>query len=96
MTVKTLPVVDMNAARRVLIVKMSALGDILHALPVSAALKDAYPHLEITWAVEEPFVALLSGNPELQEVFALPKLRVGRLRDTAVSPRLLRTAARTA
>lgn len=81
MGVKTLPVVDMTSVRRLLIVKMSALGDVLHALPVSAALGEAYPHLEITWVVEEPFVPLLSGNPTLTEVYAIPKLRAGRLRD---------------
>ena len=61
--------------QRVLIIKMSALGDIIHALPVSAALGEAYPHLEISWAVEEAFAPLLSGNPYLTHILPLPKLR---------------------
>ena len=44
--------IDPTKISRVLIVKLSAIGDILHALPVSAALKDSYPHWEISWAVE--------------------------------------------
>ncbi len=78
MSVVSVP--DMMQVRRVLIIKMSALGDILHALPVSAALKEAYPHLEITWAVEEPFVALLEGNPYLHNLLVLPKLKFSKLK----------------
>jgi heptosyltransferase-1 len=69
--------------RRVLIIKLSALGDILHALPVSAALGDAFPQWEISWAVEEPFAPLLTGNPYLTDVIGLPKVRSDRLRAAA-------------
>lgn len=79
----TPPAVDMNQVKRVLIIKLSALGDIIHALPVSAALGEAYPHLEITWAVEEAFTPLLSGNPYLAHIIALPKLRRLHLRSAA-------------
>ncbi len=74
---------DLRGVKRVLIVKLSAIGDVIHALPVAAALKDAYPHLEIDWAVEEPFVPLLSGNPCLRDIIALPKLRGSRLRSAS-------------
>ena len=73
----------LNGANRVLIVKLSAIGDVIHALPVAAALKEAYPHLAIDWAVEEPFVPLLSGNPCLRQVIPLPKLRGSRLRSAS-------------
>ena len=73
----------LTGAKRVLIVKLSAIGDVLHALPVAAALKDAYPHLTIDWAVEEPFVPLLAGNPCLANVIGLPKLRGSRLRSAS-------------
>ena len=72
-----------TGVERVLIVKLSAIGDVIHALPVAAALKDAYPRLIIDWAVEEPFVPLLSGNPTLANVIALPKLRGSRLRSAS-------------
>jgi heptosyltransferase I len=48
---------------RVLIVKMSALGDIIHALPVLDYLHQVSPGIEIGWVVEEPFRDLLDGNP---------------------------------
>ena len=63
--------------------KLSATGDVIHALPVAAALKETYPHLAIDWAVEEPFVPLLAGNPCLENVIPLPKLRGSRLRSAS-------------
>ena len=48
---------------RVLIVKMSALGDIIHALPVLSFLHQVSPGIEVDWVVEEPFRDILEGNP---------------------------------
>jgi heptosyltransferase-1 len=48
---------------RVLIVKMSALGDIIHALPVLSYLHQVSPGIEVDWVVEEPFREVLEGNP---------------------------------
>jgi heptosyltransferase-1 len=48
---------------RVLIVKTSSLGDIIHALPVLEYLRQAAPGAVIDWVVDEAFVDLLSGNP---------------------------------
>lgn len=69
------PDVDMGSVRRVLIIKLSAFGDIIHALPVAAALKSSFPHVEVTWAVEEAFAALVVGNPSINHILTLPKVR---------------------
>jgi heptosyltransferase-1 len=53
---------------KVLIVKVSALGDVVHALPVLAWLKSADPLMEIDWLVEEGFAPLLDGHPLLCRV----------------------------
>lgn len=53
---------------KVLIVKASALGDVVHALPVLAWLKSADPAMEIDWLVEEGFAPLLEGHPLLRRV----------------------------
>jgi heptosyltransferase-1 len=45
---------------RVLIVRMSAMGDILHAMPAVAALREAFPNATIGWLVEERWAELLS------------------------------------
>lgn len=46
--------------RRILIVRLSALGDIVHALPVLARLRQAFPDAEIDWLVEENYAATLT------------------------------------
>jgi heptosyltransferase I len=50
------------------IVKLSSLGDVVHALPVAAALRACFPHAHITWIVEQREAALLRGNPALDGV----------------------------
>ncbi len=53
---------------KVLIVKLSALGDIIHALPVLDFLHSVSPGIEIDWIVEENNRELLVGNPLINEV----------------------------
>lgn len=50
---------------RILIVKMSALGDIIHALPVLDHIKRIDNSIEIDWVVEEQFREILVGNPHI-------------------------------
>ena len=60
---------------RILLVKLSSFGDVLHALPTLEALRAAYPHAHITWLVEAAYAPLLSGHPALNEVWVAPRLR---------------------
>ncbi len=53
---------------RILIVKTSALGDVVHALPVLGALRRHLPKARIAWVVEEWIAPLLAGHPDLDEV----------------------------
>ena len=53
---------------RALVVKVSALGDVVHALPVLAHLKGVAPEVTLDWVVEEPFAPLLMGHPLLNTV----------------------------
>lgn len=45
-----------------LIIKLSAIGDVIHALPVSYAIKETFPDAKITWIVEPPAYDLLKMN----------------------------------
>lgn len=56
---------------RVLVVKTSALGDIVHALPVLDYLHQVAPGVEIDWVVEEAFLDILSGNPLISGIFTV-------------------------
>ena len=56
-----------------LIVKLSAIGDVIHALPVAYALKEAYPDCHITWVVEPPAFDLVNMSPYIDEVILFEK-----------------------
>lgn len=62
----------MHDFRKILIVKLSAMGDVLHALPAVAFLRKAAPEAEIHWAVDTRFTELLEGNPGIAKVVPLP------------------------
>lgn len=51
--------------RRVLLIKPSALGDIVHALPVLTALRRRFPDAHLAWAVNRVYEPLLAGHPDL-------------------------------
>ncbi len=51
--------------RRIALLKPSALGDIVHSLPVLSALKDLYPNAAIDWVVNQSFEPLIAGHPDL-------------------------------
>ena len=55
-------------APRILIVRLSHLGDVVHALPVFHALRESQPEAQIAWAVQPEFASLLEGLPGLARV----------------------------
>src|SRR5208282_5220679 len=63
-----------DPAQRFLIVRLSSIGDIVHALPAVAALAETFPHAQIDWVVERRFAPLLEGNPHLHRIVALDTL----------------------
>ena len=56
---------------RVLIVRTSALGDVIHALPVLTALRRNLPEARIGWVVEEGMAPVLAGHPDLDELLVV-------------------------
>lgn len=69
----------------ILIVKTSAIGDVVHTLPALWALRRHYPDAHITWLVEEAAAELLTGHPALNRVLVVERktwladLRAGHL-----------------
>ena len=57
-----------DAAPRIALVKLSSLGDVVHALPVARALRIWWPRAELTWVVERREQAILAGHPDLDHV----------------------------
>jgi ADP-heptose:LPS heptosyltransferase len=74
---------------RILIVRLSHLGDVVHALGVFHALHEAYPAAEIGWAIQPEFAELVAGLPGLVRVLPFERragwrawpLLVARLRE---------------
>jgi lipopolysaccharide heptosyltransferase II len=60
-------------ARRIALVKPSALGDIVHSLPVLTALRRRYPAAHITWIVNRGYEPLLRGHPDLDATLAFDR-----------------------
>ena len=53
---------------RVLIVRIGAMGDVLHAMPAVAALRDSHPDWRIGWAIEPAWHVLLEAESETHDV----------------------------
>lgn len=64
----------MSRARRLLIVKLSAIGDVVHALPVAAALRRSFPNLRIDWVAEPLAAPLLQRCPAVDDVIVTAKM----------------------
>ncbi|MCF8031752.1 MAG: lipopolysaccharide heptosyltransferase I [Desulfarculaceae bacterium] len=58
---------------RVLIVKLSALGDVVQSLPVAMAIKRQAPEAQVDWLVERPSAGLLAGHPALNRILVSPR-----------------------
>ena len=54
--------------KRILIVRLGSMGDILHSLPVLASLRASFPEWEVDWLVESRWRPLLEGIPELSRI----------------------------
>lgn len=53
---------------RFLVVRLTALGDILHTVPAVAALRAAHRDAKIDWVVERKWAPVLEGSPAINEV----------------------------
>ncbi len=58
---------------RILIVRLSAIGDVVHGLPVLCALRDHFPEAHLGWVVERRAAAILRGHRALDELIELPR-----------------------
>lgn len=58
---------------KILIIRLSAIGDTIHTLPVVAAIKRRIPDAHIGWVVEPMSAPLVLNNPAVDEVFVLPR-----------------------
>jgi lipopolysaccharide heptosyltransferase I len=70
---RTRPPIAEIDARRIVLLKPSALGDIVHSLPVLTALRRRFPQAHIRWVVSQAYAGLLHGHPDLDEVLTFDR-----------------------
>ena len=66
----------MSTPDRILIIRMSALGDVINTLPALGELKRAYPASHISWLVEPGFAPVVEAQPEVDQTIIIPRKRL--------------------
>lgn len=61
--------------KKILIVRLSAIGDVVNTLPAATVLRETYPDAYIAWVVEDKAKDIIEGNPLLDDVFVLQRSR---------------------
>ncbi len=69
-------------ASGILVVRLGAMGDIIHALPAVASLKSSFPGLPLTWIIESNWAPLLDGNPFVDRVIQFDRKSAGTWANT--------------
>jgi len=70
---------------RLVLIRLSSVGDIVHTWPLACALREAKPPCHLTWVVEEPFRPLVEGHPAVDAVLTTGTRRWRRRPFSAVT-----------
>ena len=70
-----------------LVVRLGAMGDIIHTLPAVGTLKKSFPDRRLVWVIARKWAPLLEGNPYIDELIAFDR---GNLREYRIWWRRLR------
>lgn len=62
-----------SVSPRILVVRLSAIGDVIHGVPVLCALRSALPEAFLAWIVEGRAGDLLEGHPALDAIVRVPR-----------------------
>jgi heptosyltransferase-1 len=58
---------------RILVVRLGAMGDVIHALPAVATVKHSFPQAHLAWVIEVRWAPLLAGNPFVDEIIPVER-----------------------
>lgn len=58
-------------ASSILVVRLGAMGDVIHALPAAASLKQSFPRSHVAWVIDPRWAPLLEGNAFIDQVIPL-------------------------
>jgi heptosyltransferase-1 len=59
--------------KKILVIKPSSLGDVVHSLPFLNVIKDNFPHAEIHWVIAKGLEGLLETHPMLKKLWIIKK-----------------------
>ncbi len=62
-----------NNIKKILIIRLSAIGDTIHTLPLLNTLRKQYPEAKIDWVVEDKASAFVIGNPLINNVYVIER-----------------------
>ena len=65
--------IPLEKIRRILLIKPSALGDMVQALPVLSVLRERLPAAHIAWVINKSYAPLLEGHPHLDEILSFDR-----------------------
>ena len=57
--------------QKIAIIKLSAMGDIIHSMVALQFIKIKYPNIQIDWFVEDAFSKVLENNPDINNIIKL-------------------------
>ena len=62
---------------RILAIRLSSMGDIIHTLPAVASLKKSFPSCTLAWVIQPRWAYLLEANPFVDEVIPFERTKAG-------------------
>jgi heptosyltransferase-1 len=62
-----------SSSPRILVVRLGAMGDVIHALPAVASLKHSFPGSHLTWLIEAQWAPLIEQNPYVDRISVLER-----------------------
>ncbi len=65
----------LHAESRLLVIRLSAVGDVVNSLPALCAIRKSYPRAHIGWVVEDRAYDLIRGHPAVDRVHLFPRRR---------------------
>ena len=64
---------SINKPKKILIVRLSAIGDVVHVLPALRSLRSNFPDSKIAWLVEDRAKDIITDHPDIDEVIVFPR-----------------------
>jgi lipopolysaccharide heptosyltransferase II len=64
---------DPSRIRKILLIRLRRIGDVVLTTPAIAALREGIPSAKITYVIDEPYRELVEGHPDLDSVIVLPR-----------------------